>query len=398
MANQNGKSDGAIIPHTLDDYFKTVPIGSVDKAISENLYGINHRQTPGMVPSNKDMYGYTFFTRPQLNLQSDNILNMRFFYPLLTQNDMSIQRFVRCTLDPRLQHKLLYDVANSNVPKDIGPLNCHLVDPEQVFIPILTNNIQSLSGWPDITLPTFDSKKGLYNEVYSQANGITRNYESFDLDVSFRNTRGDPILYMFYIWLHYSSLVFEGKLVPYPDFLAENRIDYNTRIYRLVMDQNKTVVKKITATGAAFPISVPTGSFFDYSSEKPYNDQNKDITIRFRCMGSDYLDDILISEFNAAVGIFNPAMEKDKIEKDRKSKTSINSLVKVPVELLSAFNNRGYPYINRDTYELEWYVKSTTFNSRTDALQLVSGGKTKVHSISSDVDYSETGSSSNRGV
>ena len=52
------------------------------------------------------------------------------------------------------------------------------------------------------------------------------------------------------------SLVFEGKLVPYFDYMAENTIDYNTRIYRLVTDSTHMYVTKIAATGYAFPISV----------------------------------------------------------------------------------------------------------------------------------------------
>ena len=88
--------------YTLDDYFQSTPVGSVDRAIGNNLYGINHRQVAGMVPINKDLYGLTFFVRPQLNLHSNNVRNLRLLYPLLNKNTNSIQRFTRCTLDPRL--------------------------------------------------------------------------------------------------------------------------------------------------------------------------------------------------------------------------------------------------------------------------------------------------------
>ena len=182
------------------------------------------------------------------------------------------------------------------------------MDNNNAFIPVLTNNLLSLSGWPDLVAPTFTSKSGVYNEVYSQVDGITENYESFDLEATFRNTRGDPILYMFYIWLHYSAAVFSGKLAPYLDFITENEIDYNTRIYRLVLDANKQIVKKIAASGVCYPISVPLGSFFDFNNERPFNDQNKEISIRFKTLGAVYQDDILIKEFNNTVAIFNPAM------------------------------------------------------------------------------------------
>lgn len=349
MAEQSNTNNGPIIPHSLDDYFQSTPIGSIDKAIGNNLYGINHEQIPGMVPSNKDVYGFTFFTRPQLNLQSDNLRNERRFYPLLTQNELTIQRFVRMSLDPRLGYG--YQFMNDSIPA----ISCPVLDNQNAFFAVLTNNLNSISGWPDIVAPTFDSKPGLYKEVWSIVDGITRNYESFDIDATFRNTRGDPILYLFYIWIHYASLVFEGRLSPYIDMISENEIDYNTRIYRLVLDRQKDTVTKIAATGPAFPISVPTGSFFDYNNEKPYNDQNKDISIRFRCLGVDYQDDILIKEFNDTVVVFNPAMA-DNMR---------SMMVKVGKNVAPMFKNRCYPRIDPKTYQLEWYVAGDTYKART---------------------------------
>jgi len=344
-------ANDTVVPVSLDDYFQTTPVGSIDRAIGNNLFGINHRQLPGLVPSNKDTYGLTFFVRPQLNMQADNIRNSRLFYPLLTENPKTIHRFIRCTLDPRIMTG--YTFHDHKIPA----LKCPVVDNSQAFIPILTNTLNSLSGWQDIVAPTFTSKPGLYNEAYSQVDGIVRNFESFDIDATFRNTKGDPILYMFYIWLLYASQVFEGKLIPYVDFITENEIDYMTRIYRLVLDKEKQYVTKIAATGVAFPVSVPTGSFFDFSTEKPYNDQNKDITIRFRCLGVDYQDDILIKEFNKTVSIFNPDMRDGVRDATMK---------KVDRSALLLFNNRGYPRINPKDNELEWWVDTALAQRRID--------------------------------
>lgn len=346
-------NEKATVPISLDDYFQTTPIGSVERAIGNNLYGINHRQIAGVVPMNKDTYGMTFFVRPQLNMQSNNLRNNRLFYPLLSIDDTSIQRFVKCTLDPRLMYG--YGGTRTFVPA----ISCPLVDNTQAFIPVLTNNLNSISGWPDVVSPTFTSKPGLYEEAYSMVDGIVKNYTSYDIDATFRNTKGDPIAYMFYIWLHYQSMVFENLMVPYPDFIIENELDYNTRIYRLVLDSEKRYVKKIAATGVAFPMTVPVGQFFDYSNEKPYNDQSKDITVRFRCLGVQYQDDILVHEFNETVVIFNANM-RDGVRE--------NNLIKVNPGLLTLFNNRGHPRINPNNYELEWWVSKEIFKARTAAV------------------------------
>jgi hypothetical protein len=384
-SSQKISNSAFVAPVSLDDYFQTTPIGSVNKAIGNNMFGLNHQQVPNMVSQNWDLYGLTFFTRPQLNLQSDNIRNVRQLYPLLNMADESIQKFVRLTLDPRLQWGYDPQSVQSSVNstsanaflsqafQGSGIISSALVDPLMAFIPILTNNINSISGWPDIVAPTYTSEKGLYNQAYSQVDGSVKSFETFDLDVTFRNSRGDPIVYMFYIWLWYMSLVFEGYIVPYPDFIAENELDYCTRIYRIVLDPTRTFVRKIAATGAAFPISLPLSSFFDYTNEKPYNDQNKDITVRFRSNGVTYMDDILIYEFNKTVGIFQPTILKILANGGSAAPqgytATVGNLVKVEKNLLPYFNNRGYPYIDPNTYELQWWVDVNEFQNRLSALQ-----------------------------
>lgn len=69
-----------------------------------------------------------------------------------------------------------------------------------------------------------------------QADGKVRNCENFDISANFRNVRGDPIVYLLYVWAMYMAEVFEGRLVPYLDMIPNNRIDYNTRIYRMTLD------------------------------------------------------------------------------------------------------------------------------------------------------------------
>lgn len=342
-----------IVPYSLDDYFQTTPIGSLNRAIGNHLYGINHRQTPNAVPSNKDIYGYTFVVRPQLNFQSDNIRNVRQLSSLLNSVPSSIQAYVRCMLDPRIQtgYKL-----HKNSKASVPAFNNPFVDMQNPFIPVITNSLVSVSGWPDITPHIHTSPAGNYKQTHSMFDGISRNFEEFDLDLTFQNMRGDTLLYMFYCWLMYGSNVFEGKLVPYTDFMAEREIDYQTRVYRLDMDQHKRKVSKLCATLIATPYTCPMGSFFDYNRDKPFNDQNKEFTIRFKCNGVDYYDDILIWEFNQTVVQFNYAMA-DGVRESR--------MVQVPEYLLGLFNNRGYPRINPADSILEWWVSAELFSTKT---------------------------------
>lgn len=350
MSVQDGKP---LIEYGLDDITQINTGNTYSRAITDNLYGINHRQITSAIPINKDQYGLTLFTRPQLNFTKQNLRNERIMIPLLTGDSLSYQRYIRTQLDPRSM--VGYDTGYGVVGAQADRVNsCPLTDANQAFIPILTNNLLSISGWPDITVPTFTSEAGIYKDEWGIVDGVVKNYTSYDITATFRNLRGDPITTMFFYWAHYMSSVFEGTLLPYPDYVAGNVIDYNTRIYRLTLDQSKRYVQSIAATGAAIPIADPIASKFDYSSDKPYNDVNAQIAIPFKCYGAIYNDDILIWSFNKTVCSFNQLMKDSKRE---------STMMKIPYEYLKLFNNRGYCRIEPQTYELEWWIEKTIYEN-----------------------------------
>lgn len=321
---------------SIDQFLtKNTTLGSQTRAISDNIWGINTQGIPAMVPSNKDVYGLVFFTRPQLNLKSANLRNDRRLYNFLTTLDYAMAATVRQILDPRLFYS-----SNQGT----------LADPKQAFISVLTNDCRNISGWPDEVLPTFTSKEGVRREQWIIGDGSIDLYDAFNIEATFANTQNEPITAMMHVWITYISRVFEGMLSPYMDFILENEIDYNTRIYRLVLDETKRYVKKISATGASFPVNNSIGRFFDFNQGVRYNDQTKDISVRFYSVGALYFDDILIKEFNSASGIFNPSIR----ELIRNGSSS--DIWKVPEEYKSRLANRGYMYINPKTLELETYV------------------------------------------
>ncbi len=316
-------------------------LGSLTSAQSNNFYGINHRGSGNPVPINTDNYGLTFFTRPRLNLSYDNIANSRLLTPLLTDDTTSVQRAIRALLDP--------DAALDR--RD--PITSALVDPQQAFMPLLTNNLLSISGWPDIAVDAYTSKEGMYREAYSMIDSVANFWGTYDITASFRTIAGDPITLLFLVWLHYASKVYTGELVPYPDMIIENEIDYNTRIYRLVLDPSRQFVQKIAACGAAFPMNSPLGNAFSFASDGVYNKENDQLQIQFRCMGVDYLDPITIEEFNEVVCQFNTGM------RDQARSLTYRKLTK---DETYAFNYQGYPRINPLTNELEWWVDQYEYN------------------------------------
>ncbi len=348
-------SDLPITPEDLDAYFASNVTGSLDRAIGNDIFGFNQFGTGSMVPLNRETYGLTFIVRPQLNLQSGNIRASRILSSMLNVSPYSIQKVVRASLDPRYQTGV--SIGSSTLKGN----DCPLVDPKQAFFPFLTNNLKSVSGAPDAVVPTYSSSPGLYKEVYSMVDGSMNIWGEWDADMTFRNTKGDLIPYLFYIWARYPTLTFEGTMLPYLDYVMERELDYTSRVYRVLLDTDKKTVTKIICFPVAFPISVPVGMFADYNSEQPYLDQNKDITIRFRCLGLEIFDDILIKEFNDTVCIFNTDMEDSN--RDSKMKALSHS------DITEGFKNRGYPRINPATSELEWWYDQDKIEAFADNLE-----------------------------
>lgn len=323
----------------IDDFLtSTQSIGSIDSAITNNMYGLNHESVKGLVPENKDQHGYVFFVRPQLNLRESNIANAPDLSSYTNVDNKSLHMYVRNMLDPRLH-------LQTN-----GKVSSALMDHELAFIPILTNNVETVSGWPDIAVGTYTSQAGVRKQEWSIIDGNCDLTSTFDLDLTLKNTYKEPIISLFKLWIKYGSYVYENLLAKYIDYIIANRIDYNTRVYRLVMDPTKRFVEKIGIAGVAFPYVLGEGSMMDYNASEVYNTQNKDIRLRLKATVAEYNRDILVFEFNKTVGIFN-----SNIRSLNKGGGS-GSLVKIPHELKSILNNRGYPHINTATGELEWYI------------------------------------------
>jgi hypothetical protein len=341
----NGDAESTIIPPSqnnadrLDRVAKHSGFAKPKSAVSEVFFGLDHRDAGSSFQKNTDHQGLTLFTRPQLNLSYDNVLADRTLTSLLDKNPLSMYAAIRGLLDPRLA-----GVSN-------------LIDPRNAFIPILTNTLMNISGFPDVTLDTYTSPEGMRQESYSIVDSIADINNSYDLTATFANVQGDPVTALFHFWTRYASNVYTGRMVPYPEKIVENEVDYQTRIWRLVLDGSKRYVKKIGCANVAFPVASPLGASFNYSKDTPYINENDQISIPFRCMGAEYNDPILISEFNATVASFNNAMWNP-------SQKGYRKLSRYEI---SGYNYEGYPRINLETMELEWWVVNSRLNPNANS-------------------------------
>lgn len=332
--------------------------GSLTSAQTNNLRGINTNLNGTPAPKNKDHFGLTFFTRPDLNMSYDNLGADRMLSAILSEDKRSMARAIRVLLDPR--------------GESWGLRMSDLVDHRQAFIPMLSNNLLSMSGWPDMAVDTYTSKEGVYKEAYSMVDGTSHIFNTFDVTANFQNIQGDPITLLFAIWVRYASLVYDGTIVPYPDNMFENRIDYQSRIYRIVLNADFTHVQKIAACGAAFPMASPLGAAFNYSSDGEYNEENDQLSIPFRCIGANYLDPILIKEFNATVAWKNRSMA----DGNRTAAMTKVSMIRdygyygeIGGTLLNTMSHKLYPRIDPYTLEFEWWAFTEDFTAAIQELE-----------------------------
>ncbi len=338
----------------IDDILSTLPSGSIAAAMTQNIYGFNHMQTPSAIQSNKDRYGFTFFTRPDCNFATSNIMSHRLMNSLTNKDPMSVQRMIRCTLDPEL--------GSAGARGEKAGITSPHVDPHQAFIPILTNTLLSASGWPDLSAPTHTSAAGVYREASSWIDGMPDIYGTYDVTLNFRNIPGNPVIQMFYYWIWYSVLVYLGNLVPNMDNNLNNRIDYMTRIYRLIMDETNQYVTGIYATGASFPTSVPLGALANFEADRgPFNNTNDQLSVTMRCIGFQSMDDILIDEFNRTSYQFNQSFARKTVNGAETTRSGFHKLSR---EEQKEWNFYGYPQINEITLELEWWVDNSIYNAR----------------------------------
>ena len=136
--------------------------GEYSAAATMNMFGLTHKVSANVAPLNHDSMGYVFFTRPRLNLSYDNLASVRMFSTLMNPDNRSLPRAIRATLDPVGARR-----------QDEKSSKSLLIDDENIFIPMLSNNLLTLSGWPDPVVDTFTSKQGLYREEFAIVDGLS---------------------------------------------------------------------------------------------------------------------------------------------------------------------------------------------------------------------------------
>lgn len=336
--------------NTIETVRRQFGFGSPSSNAFTLFNGINHMGNSDLTPTNLDNHGYVFFTKPVLNLVTENIRRVRKLHYLTTLDPNSSAAAIKAMLMPYLEGER-YEKGNTR---------SSVIDDKQAFIPLLSNTLLSLSGWPDEVVESLESKEGWLKQVHSHVDDQPNNYGVFDLSATFVAKEGDPHLVLFTAWREYMTRVANGSMVPFPEMIAMDEIDYMTRIYVIILGPDRRVVQKLACCGAAYPKAVPTAASFNYTTEKVFAEDNFNIDIPFKCHGAIYNDPIIIDAFNRTVINFNPDMD-DTVREDKMQKLSPREKIVI--------NNYGYPRINPENMELEWWLDFESYNEKLSFLE-----------------------------
>ncbi len=335
----------------FDDLLSVAGLGPLDSAMTASFWGVRRGGQKIPIPLPYENTGITFFTKPRLCLSDSNLLG-NILSVLASTDTKSMARAIRAFLDPYTGGTPHSETATAAKGMNIQVYKSDLVDPLNPFITILGNSCISMTGFPDSDLNVYTSPEGVFHESWSMADDIITLYGRYDLNCTFRNMYGDPIGTMIYLWLFYISGVYTGDLYPYIDSILDNEIDYQTRIYRFTLDPTRTRIVRMFCCGAAFPTAANTGANFNYSEGKNLIDESNEYSINFNCSGAVYYDVRILKWFNKTVCNFNPKMNDGVREK---------SYILIPPAKHHSMDNIGYPRINPDNMNLEWWIDANVY-------------------------------------
>lgn len=337
---------------TLDRVYRLTGAGGYGTSKLDLHRGIDINSTGFPIETPREVNGYVFFPRPTLNLTTSNLLPHRKLHYLLNPDGMSMGALIRNLLYPPKWRVMV----NTKDGAAVSPLyeiqESPLCDNRQPFIPMLTNTLRSLTGWPDKVVDFFTSAEGLAQEVYAYADGHREFFGAYDLTAVFDNKRGSPVESLITAWCYYMLAVFDGSMYALPEMRAKRRVDYQTRPYVFIMDETGAYVQKVACAGVAAWRASTEGSSFNIDKTVPIITDNNEISMQLYCQGALYNDPLIIEQFNNLVLMYNPSINDGQ------------TYVKLdPVEY-DMFKSMAIPFVDiEDGYRLNWYVPSDDYEA-----------------------------------
>jgi len=259
-----------------------------------------------MLPSNSEHHGFTFITRPRLNLTDVQLAQDRCFAPLNNEDPQSVPFMIRALLDTQWARDHYKEATISPLLNYYSP-----------WLTPVVNALTSMTGWPDPTLYTETTEGGFFQEDMTVAIGGDRMSKTYEVNVTFKDIQGGPIMAIFDYWTKWMANACDGVMMPYADAIDKNRLDYTVSIYRFATDPTRRFITKFAKGTGCFPKSVPLGAVFNVNQGEIFSEGSATVTVPFVINHISYNDPIIITEFNQLADRYAKGMwANDKLPVD----------------------------------------------------------------------------------
>ena len=279
------------------------------------------------LPGNVEHAGLTFFTRPKLPLTRGNLQQCPSLIGLDSTDPRTFAFAIRMWLDTKMSKSAAW------LKK---ALECPFFDSKSAINIPLSNACVAQSGWPDPFVQTFTTTGGFFQEDQTFAIGSDRLRKTYDLNFTFKETQGGPILGMLYAWYEVMSCLAEGTMVAYAEDIDAQRLCYTCSIYRFLLDPAKRHITHYAKATGCFPKAPPIGALFNQSRGELNVSAATEISIPFVANKIEYDDPRILLDFNMLVTRYCPEIHR------------------YPILRPESYNNfKGYPFVMSSQFGLE---------------------------------------------
>lgn len=311
----------AFAENILDASFRFMGNGSYNNSI-QNFISRLDRHGTAYTPVNTLNYGYTFITRPRLNMTTGNLRQHPVMSLLASEDNRSIAFAIRMLLDTCISRGLepfAYGRYSRNKgmtidQAKIGKLAAEniLIDTHSPFFTPLCNGLRGISGFPDFNIVEATLGEDFHSGDMTIVKGAELFNRTQELSLEFVDIQGSVVLSCFFYWCLYMALQAKNIVMAYPDDIYEQRLNYTVSIYRFITDHTRrNILWWCKATGC-FPKSAPIGAIFNINQGEINVAAAKNFSIPFAANCIEYNDPGIIYDFRTLVRRYNPGFDKWK--------------------------------------------------------------------------------------
>lgn len=229
----------------------------------------------------------------------------------------------------------------------LGQLQLSANSPQNVFVNLLTNGVNSSLDLPGITAGDIETNENIYGTHMTYRKSSLTTDEHHDFSLEFTDTKYLEIYAWFRLYDAYCQLKDLGMVSPVYDSYIEDKILYDQMaVYKFIVGEDGETLLYWAKLWGVYPKSVPRDAFSDLTALSG----GLKLSVNFHGIFVDDFDPVILSEFNQITMVNGKAP----------SASEILPLYDFSIGAVSG-EWAGLPFITRDPrsphstiYKLKW--------------------------------------------